>query len=527
MILGVITLLFGLLNMPFVQESIKSRIVDELKAKLNTEFSIEKLHIQPFNTVELENVYLFDQQNEQLLNAGKLYARISLGALLKKNVVITAIRLNDFELNLSKETADAPLNMQFVIDAFKSQDDNSKPSFDVKINSLNLNNGRFRFDVKDKPADKELFDANHIQLSDIHAHIAMKSLKSDSLNIHLKQLSLNEKNGLVIKNLALRLISQNKKMQVKGFRLETPKSLLQLSKCSIDLSNAGSPSNLGNAHIDCAISSSYITPKDVAVFSDALKNFDDRIYLDCLVSGTINDLNIPKLSLDYGDKMQLIANADIVNLLQKDSLQLSGNIRSFYITNEGINGLANNFFAERKKLPKEVGNLGTVSFKGNISGHLKKLKAHGVLHANPGSVIADLDFGFAPQPGFESFFKGTISSEQFKLGQMLENETFNELSFNLNIDLKKYKHTTLGGKVKGTVGHFDYNGYPYRNIELNGQYDGLKMEGKLSLDDENVFLAMNGMFDFSQKQPALNFVARLRNLRPDKLNLSDKYANSY
>jgi hypothetical protein len=526
-ILGIITLLYGILNMPSVQETVKEHIVTELKAKLNTELGIEKLHFQPFNTLELENIYILDLQNRQLLNAGKLYARINLFSLLRKDIVVTAIRLGDFELNLSKETADAPLNIQFIIDAFKPENDSGHSAIDLKINSINLNNGCFCFDVEDKPANSPtLFDANHIQLSDIQAHLALKSLKSDSLNIQLNQLSMKEKSGFSIGNLALRLVSQGKKMQLKGFKLETAKSLLQLSKCDIDLSNAGSPAKLGDISLDCAISSSYITPKDIAVFSDALKNFDDRIYLNCLVSGTVNDLDITKLSLDYGDKMQLLANTNIVNLLCADSLYLSGNVSSFHITGAGIEGLVNNFSADRKILPPEIANLGTVSFNGNISGYLKKLRAHGIFQTDPGSVVANLDFGFAPQPGFESFFTGSISSEQFMLGQMLKNDLFNELSFKLDINMEKHAHTNLIGKIKGTVGHFDYRGYPYRNIELDGIYDGPKMEGKLSLNDENVSLAVNGLFDFSKKQPTLNFMAKLRNLRPDKLNLSEKYANT-
>ncbi|MDR2906643.1 MAG: translocation/assembly module TamB, partial [Bacteroidales bacterium] len=257
-IIGIITLLFGLLNMPSVQETVKNRIVSELKAKLHTELSIEKLHIQPFNTIELENICLLDRQNKQLLSAGRLYAHISLLSLLENDIVITAIRLNDFELSLSKETSESPLNMQFVIDAFKSKDDGSKSSFDVKISSLNLDNGNFSFDVKDRPTQM-LFDANHIRVSDIQAHLALKSLKSDSLNIYLKQLSLKEKSGFTIRNLALRLVSQDQKMSVKGFRLEMPKSVLQLSKCNIDLSHAVSQVNLDDVYVDCAISSSYIT----------------------------------------------------------------------------------------------------------------------------------------------------------------------------------------------------------------------------------------------------------------------------
>ncbi|GAB6012619.1 translocation/assembly module TamB domain-containing protein [Viscerimonas tarda] len=514
--------------MPSVQEAIKERIVEELKNKLHTELGIDKIHIQPFNTVELNGVYLFDKQNEQILRADKLYAGISLFSLLQKEVVVTAVRLNDFDIKLSKETSGSPLNIQFIIDAFKSPDDENKSKIEVKINTLSISNGNLSFDIKDKPVANNPFDPNHIQVSDFNAHLSLKSLKSDSLNIQIKKLALKEKSGLEIENLKLRLISQAQSIQVKGFMLETPKSLLQFGKCEIDLSKVDSPKNLADsACINCSIVSSYITPKDLSPFSKVLKNFEDRIYLKCKVLGTINDFDVSDISLDYGDKMQLSADASITHALDKELLYLSGNVNDLRVTTEGIAGLINNFSDNKKTLPKQIHNLGTVTFSGNISGQLKKLRAHGFLNSKPGSVTAKLDFGFNTESGIESFFTGSISSGKFKLGELLEDEKFDELSFNLDIDLQKYKHKTLGGKVKGDISHFDYKGYPYRHIALNGKYDGLKMEGALSIDDENVFLDVDGLFDFSQKQPVLNFIAKLQNLRLDKLNLSDKYSNSY
>ena len=515
--------------MPSVQESIKNTIVEELKIKLNVNLGIDKLHIQPFNTVELNGVYLFDQQTQPVFVAEKIYASINLLSLLQKEVVITAVRLSDFEINLSKEDSDSPLNIQFIIDAFKSPDEAQKPAFDIKISEVNINNGKFSFDVKDMlPSVDGMFDKNHIAVSGLNARLALKSLKSDSLNIQIKRLNLREKSGFEVKDMEMRLISQNQQIQIRGFKLKTPQSLLQLGKCNIDLSRVNAPETIiDSTFIDCSIVSSYITPKDISAFSDALKNFDDRIYLDCYISGTINDLNIPNLSLDYGDKMRLAANANIVNVLNKDLLYLSGNVNDLRITSEGIDGLMNNFSDTEKTLPKQIYNLETVTFNGSISGQLKKLRAHGALSTKLGSVIANLDFGFDTGSEIESFFIGKVSSNKFKLGKMLENEDFNELSFDLSIDLQKRKQLALGGKIKGNIGHFDYKDYPYQNITLNGQYNGLKMEGELSLDDENVFLNMDGLLDFSEKRPTLDFVAKLQNLRLDKLNLSEKYGESY
>ena len=531
MIIGIIALLFGILNIQSVQEYIKEKVVSELKAKLNTELSIDKLHFQPFDVVELNGVNIYDQQNEQVLRAEKLYADISLYPLLRKKVIITDIRLDNFDVNLSKETSGSPLNIQFIIDAFKPKEENKdQTQYEIKINSVNITGGNFNFDIKDKPYKQDVFDANHIQVSNLNARLTLKSLKGDSLNIEVKKLNLEEKSGFEIKNLLVRLITSNQFVYVKGFELETPKSLLRFEKCEIDISkpNTSTSGNLlENARFDVVIAPSYITPKDISPFTPILKNFNDRIYLKAGISGKIDDISLLNLAVDYGEKMHLIANASVKDIQKSDSLYLTGNVSELQITSDGVEGLINNFSSDKKDIPAQLVNLGNVSFRGNVSGYLDKLKAYGLLNTDLGAIKTDLLFGFAPHKGIDSYFSGKISTNEFKLGTLLANQDLNTLSFDLSIDLHKRTRQKMNGEIKGNIGQFDYKNYTYSNITLDGGYDGQKIRGGMSIDDENVILSLNGLFDLSKDQPVLDFTARLKNLRLDRLHLSNKYPGAY
>jgi len=415
-----------------------------------------------------------------------------------------------------------------VIDAFKPDNNKKKTSFDIKINSLNVNNGNFWFDIKDKPLKDSQFDKNHIAVSNFNANFALKSIKQDSLNIQIKRLSLKEKSGIEIKNLITRVISQGELIQIKGFRLELPHSLLQFDKCEIDFADTQQYKNpVENAYLRCVIVSSHITPKDVSSFTPLLKNFTDRIFLKGEIDGTLNDINIANLSLDYGDKMTLVTKARLKNVTNKDSIFISGNVEKLNMSTNGIKGLMNNFTGKNEELPKEVVNMGGISFSGNISGFLKNLNAHGLLTTQLGQVSTDLIFGFNPNKGIESFFNGKVHTSDFNLGKLTGNTNLNRLSFDLFVDLKKQKDRKMGGKVNGEISQFDYKDYSYKSITLNAQYNGLKIEGNAVVDDENVFLDIEGLVDLSGKQPELDFVAKLRNFRADKLNLSQKYNNSF
>lgn len=79
---------------------------------------IESLDITPFSNVELKNVYIKDLSGDTALIAKQISAGIDLPALLKKEVIVTSVVLSDFDIHLSKENKSAPLNIQFIIDAF-------------------------------------------------------------------------------------------------------------------------------------------------------------------------------------------------------------------------------------------------------------------------------------------------------------------------------------------------------------------------------------------------------------------------
>ena len=290
-------------------------VVKELKNKLGTELGINKLHFQLFNTIRLDSIYLYGQSNEKILVADKLSGSIDLFALSHGKVIITSATLSDFEIHLSKETSDSPLNIQYVIDAFKSKDDKPKSPLDIKLNAINISNGEFFYDIKDKPFKEDVFDANHIHISDFQTKLAVKSIVNDSLNIEVKKLSLKEKSGLEISNLVFKLVTENKQASIRGFNLELPSSRLQLGRCEIDLTPSSDTAKIMDyLTVDCVISPSYISPRDVAAFSPALRNFDDVVSLQTEISGSVNDLNIKNLSLSYGEKTRLISNIEIKDI---------------------------------------------------------------------------------------------------------------------------------------------------------------------------------------------------------------------
>lgn len=512
--------------MPSVQNYIREQIVAELKAKLKTEVSIRDLHFQPFTSLELIGVYLEDQNKEKVLEAEQLFANISIVDLLRKKITINTLKINEFEIHLSKETPKSPLNIQFIIDAFKSDDNKESKPINLKLSAVSLAEGRFFYDVKDQKR-LEHFDPNHIEIRELGARLALKSLAPDSLNVQVKKLFFKERSGFNVENLTTRLITQDKKIFVKGFKLDLPNSLLQFQKCEVDLTDTDSIRPiLSNAKFVLDINSSYIAPQDISAFVPQLENFRDKLYLKTKISGSMNDLIIDDLSLNYGESIRLLANAEVKDIDDVSKTYVLGSIDEFYLDSNGVLTLINNFSSVKKGLPEQLKNLGKITFFGDVSGYLKELVAFGSLRTDVGTLNTDLLFGFKPNSAIESYFKGDLSSANIELGKVLDNKDLKNLSFDLTIDLKKNVNGPFGGHVSGVFHQFDYKGYTYEDIELDGNYDGKKIEGAVNVDGPNGHLAVDGLFDLSKNIPELNFNASLKEVNLEGLNLSSKYPKS-
>lgn len=516
-----ITLLFALLNSTSVQNYVRDRIVTELNERIGSEFGIKSLKFTPFNRLELDSVYLIDKSGEKIFEAQEIEASIDLYGLLERKLVISAVNIKSFDFFLSKDSIGTPLNIQYIIDAFKPTNPKSENAkVDLKISTVHLTEGNFKYTVKDKDRiDK--FDPNHIDVSNLNVRLSLKSLKEDSLNIQVKKLSLEEHSGLKIKNLNTRLITQDKKAWLKGFRLDLPDSFLQFDRCEFDFSEADPSKGIFDTFTyDCIISPSYIAPKDIAAIAPILQNFKDLISIKAHIEGDKNNISIQDFTFDYKAGMHLVSNLEIKDIRDKKAMYILGNVESFKTTGKELTSIIQNLSKNRINIPTKVSELKMLNFQGDISGYLDELVAFGTFESDYGIVNTDLLFGFNSEKNIKSYFKGKVLTSDFNIGKMLGNKDLNKTSLDLTIDIQQPVKGYPKGKLEGVLYDFDYKGYKYSDVILDLTYDGLRLEGDLGIDDPYGFASIKGLVDLTDKDaPELDFSARIKSVQLDKLKL--------
>ncbi|MDP4202131.1 MAG: AsmA family protein, partial [Bacteroidota bacterium] len=117
---AIIGTIFILLNLSFVQNSIRKKIVADLSQKLHTRVEIGTLSFFPFSELKMGDVYLEDQTRDTLFTAHQMKVHLDFWRLFRKEVAINSADLTSLNFNLKVDST-GKTNFDFVIKAFASK----------------------------------------------------------------------------------------------------------------------------------------------------------------------------------------------------------------------------------------------------------------------------------------------------------------------------------------------------------------------------------------------------------------------
>lgn len=149
-IVALLLLIVVLVQTPPVQNFARKKVQAWLQHKLGTRIEIGRLRIGFPSSVVLEKIYVEDKTKDTLLYGGRIKANINLFKLIKNEVQIGDLRLQDLTAKIKRQLPDTVFNFQFIVDAFVS--DQTKPTnpndtatLKMSLDNLYLDNIRFLY----------------------------------------------------------------------------------------------------------------------------------------------------------------------------------------------------------------------------------------------------------------------------------------------------------------------------------------------------------------------------------------------
>ena len=176
-VVGVLLLLLGcttgILQIKGVQTYVVGKVANKLSETFQADVQIAQFHYRPLSHLTIDSVYLSDQQHDTLAFIKQLELEFKPLALFDQRIDIQLLTLQEPYLNLQSRS-DSTLNIQFLIDAFKT--DSATFPYRLNIDDLILEQTRIRY--------------NEMLVDQLDMSLTLPVLSMDSMDIQVHSLHL-------------------------------------------------------------------------------------------------------------------------------------------------------------------------------------------------------------------------------------------------------------------------------------------------------------------------------------------------
>ncbi len=382
----------------------------------------------------------------------------------------------------------------------------------VAINNIELDNASFKYDIETaRGIFTDRFDDKHLQFLNITGSLKNVIFINDTLTTNLT-LKTKERSGFEVTNLQAKVKFTPDIMEFKDLLLQTPKSrisnyyAMRYKNFNDDLS-----SFIHNVQLEGNFENSQVNSDDIAFFAPTVKSWKRNFYITGNVKGTVDKIAGKNLVVKSG------------NTTVDGNISLKGlpDIYSTFIDFKS-NNLQTNYTDLVMLVPAlknirqpQLNQLGSIRFKGNFTGFINDFVAFGNINTSLGNLNADVNMKL-PENKVPSY-TGKISSAGFNIGRFFNNSKLGSVAFEGKVKGTGFAIKDLNAAFDGNISKFEYAGYAYRNIIVNGSFVKSLFTGKLDIDDPNLKIVnLNGSVSLSGDSTKFNFIADLQkaNLQP-------------
>jgi hypothetical protein len=187
-----VILVLILIQTSFVQNFARKKVVSYLEHKLHTTVEIGKLDVDFPTALSLQNVFFEDQSKDTLLYGGEIKVDIDMFRLIKNDIEIKEIALNNILIEVKKLPPDSVFNFQFIINAFASEQTKVPQKQDTS--TLKMNIDRILVN-KTRIVYKDAFTGNDMDLAFGHLDTKITTFDPTHLLFNIPTITLKGLKG--------------------------------------------------------------------------------------------------------------------------------------------------------------------------------------------------------------------------------------------------------------------------------------------------------------------------------------------
>ena len=506
-------MIYVALSLPFVQNIIKEKCEEVLSEKLGAEVEIGNLDIFPFNRLSLQDVSL-SVDNEKVLSVGRMGASVNLYALLiDRKIVVNYAAVIDLDARIWRETADAPLNIQPVIDALKSKDKNKPPTkFDLCINSIVVRHASVSYDILSAEApEADRFDPNHIAVNNLNADIHLRQLSDSNINAEIRRLAFEERSGLRLSDLTGHFMADKETVEWQNVGISIgDHTLFNPADGFFNLPLTLQPVGLR------ILPGSTVYPPDIASIVPELGSLDETfaLALNARYYSELIEVEEFDLTSTSGLPWQInISEASLANPFDLKQFDLAAPSISFSIDDR--------IFDKVPGIKHQISNLDRLPgrLKFDASAELNPLNGNlrAVAEVDRGIVEAHLEYH---RSSINAPFNvaSEIDINQLDINTLLRSRDFGPLNLAMTVNAIVGKGL-LEADISGNIVDFVYKDFNYNAIDVEASYDDKVFEVQIEVDRGNL-LSLLAEGSLREGERKVNAAITVDNFNPKSMGLS-------
>ena len=452
---------------------VKKSLTELLSEQINSRITIDgDAEVNWLNQVVLNDLTIYDQQNDTLIYARRAMVAFDLLPLLTNHLVLNTCQLIDFDIRTYRASADSTANYQFLIDAFKRDDDPNRKPFiqELDLNAILLRQGRLSYDVLDRPsfADSPI-DPYHVSIEKLSAN----------LHVHGNQLL------------------------IKKFHCNEHDSSIKADRCELSM-NVKEVLNApeGENRFLLKLKGLELTNHQMSVIAD-VNGTSDQLEFD------LKELNLPYGHARLKGIHQLFTSARL------HISQLKNPLDSIYLS------------ADIRDLSLRIDTLGNVRMNGTIQGMPCHAQLSGKLSSDIGNAVLDTDMEILRLTTGSSIndrqitLRGHCKTDGFELDRILSKKTeLGHSVFDLDYVAIIRPKVPLRLTLVGNVGEIVWKEHAFRDVQINGEVQEHKFKGDIALNDSLGDINSKFNIDFSQPDRHFRMDGTIDHFNPNGLKIT-------
>jgi len=488
------------LSLPFVQTKIAHYAANKFNEDFGTHVQIDKVAISFSGNVELKGVLIMDHHNDTLISADGIETNVlSFKKITQNSLQFGTIRAEALNFHMKTYKGETTSSLDVFVKSF----DNGKPgdgSFRLRAGELYVNNGRYRLTNQNVETHKVL------DFKDLNGELEGFFIKGSDVGASIKQLTMLDYRGLLVKNLTGDYIYTKTGMSLSDFELQTAESSMK-GNVKLDYTIEDMRDFVNKVQFDFDIYKATIASNEINYFYNEFDK-DREFYLSSKLTGPLNNIILNNFKLVDSDQGEIIGEINFRSLFGKKT---SG----FYM-NGNFDRITTNYNVLTKMMPRVLGKslpyqlerLGGVDLVGDVMLTKKNLVADVYIISALGEVETSLFIEDFSKPDIADY-EGVVDLKGFNVGALIDNEKIGNTTAYLTVDGKGFTKESLDTSLKGDIKGLVFNKYNYSKITVDGRMKWPYYEGAINSNDSNLLMSFDGLVDVSNKENKYDFKAHV------------------